>query len=66
MSFCSDGNVYSAVLNLPVYATQSEIKERHRALSLIYHPDKLRKADESTRETAKRRFLEVQKAYEGV
>ncbi|KAI5120611.1 hypothetical protein M0805_008087 [Coniferiporia weirii] len=52
----------SAVLNLPLYATESEIKERHRALSLIFHPDKQR--DENTKESAKERFLEVQSAYE--
>lgn len=52
----------SSVLNLPIYATETEIKERHRALSLIFHPDKQR--DERIREHAKERFLEVQAAYE--
>ncbi|KAH8116018.1 hypothetical protein DFH11DRAFT_1542806 [Phellopilus nigrolimitatus] len=51
-----------AVLNLPVYATEAEIKERHRALSLVFHPDKQR--DERVRESANERFLEIQAAYE--
>lgn len=50
------------MLNLPVYATEAEIKERHRALSLVFHPDKQR--DEAVKEHAKERFLEVQAAYE--
>lgn len=50
------------VLNLPVYASEADIRDRHRALSLIYHPDKQR--DEWTKDTAIKNFLELQKAYE--
>ena len=52
----------SAVLNLPVFATEADIREKHRQLSLIFHPDKQR--DERTKEVAHEKFLEVQKAYE--
>ncbi|EFI26766.1 hypothetical protein CC1G_15689 [Coprinopsis cinerea okayama7 len=51
-----------AVLNLNRGASQTEINERHRALSLLFHPDKQRdpeKADVATEE-----FLKVQKAYQ--
>ena len=47
---------------MPVFATEADIKERHRALSLVFHPDKQR--DENLKEHAKERFLEVQAAYE--
>lgn len=55
-------NLLSTVLNLPVYASEADIRDRHRALSLIYHPDKQR--DERTKDTAMKSFLEIQKAYE--
>lgn len=54
--------LHSTVLNLPVYASEADIRDRHRALSLIYHPDKQR--DERTKDTAMKSFLEIQKAYE--
>jgi DnaJ-class molecular chaperone len=57
--------IHSVVLNLPKEASQEEIRERYRALSLIYHPDKQHDLDSSTKATAEKRFLEVQKAYEG-
>ncbi|KDQ22380.1 hypothetical protein PLEOSDRAFT_1109490 [Pleurotus ostreatus PC15] len=51
-----------SVLNVPKWATQAEIKERHRSLSLIFHPDK--QHDEKAKDVASRKFLEIQKAYE--
>ncbi|KAF8970217.1 hypothetical protein BDZ97DRAFT_131299 [Flammula alnicola] len=56
-----EGYLY-AVLNLPKYASQTEINERHRSLSLIFHPDK--QTDEQLKETAAKKFLEIQKAYQ--
>ncbi|KAH0834869.1 hypothetical protein J3R83DRAFT_10498 [Lanmaoa asiatica] len=53
---------HSAVLNLPNTASQNEIRERYRALSVIFHPDK--QHDERTKDTAASRFLDIQKAYE--
>ncbi|KAF9239280.1 hypothetical protein BU15DRAFT_62044 [Melanogaster broomeanus] len=53
---------FSAVLNLPNTASQNEIRERYRALSVIFHPDK--QYDERTKDTASSKFLEIQKAYE--
>ncbi|KAJ6590618.1 hypothetical protein DFH09DRAFT_1026727 [Mycena vulgaris] len=52
----------SAVLNLSNCCTSSDIHERHRALSLIFHPDKHHTEDSKSLATEK--FLEVQKAYE--
>ncbi|KAJ3492248.1 hypothetical protein NLI96_g92 [Meripilus lineatus] len=51
-----------SVLNLPVTATDYEIRDRYRQLSVLFHPDK--QQDERTKETATKRFLEVQKAYQ--
>ncbi|KDQ60178.1 hypothetical protein JAAARDRAFT_205188 [Jaapia argillacea MUCL 33604] len=50
------------VLNLPTTASDNEIRERYRALSVVFHPDKQR--DDQTRETAAKTFLDIQKAYE--
>ncbi|KIP02137.1 hypothetical protein PHLGIDRAFT_130897 [Phlebiopsis gigantea 11061_1 CR5-6] len=50
------------VLNLPTTATKEEIRDRYRQLSLVFHPDK--QHGKPTQETALKRFLEVQKAYE--
>lgn len=51
------------MLNLPNTASQGEIRERYRTLSVIFHPDK--QHDERTKDTAASKFLDVQKAYEG-
>ncbi|PCH44875.1 DnaJ-domain-containing protein [Wolfiporia cocos MD-104 SS10] len=50
------------VLNLPKTASEYEIRERYRQLSVVFHPD--RQHNEETKDTATKRFLEVQKAYE--
>ncbi|KAL5514291.1 hypothetical protein ACEPAG_2379 [Sanghuangporus baumii] len=55
-------NFLYTVLDLPDFATEAEIKERHRALSLVFHPD--RQHDERLKEVAKENFLEIQLAYE--
>jgi len=59
--FDQEGFLYS-VLNLPDTASAEEVRERYRALSVLFHPDKQR--DNSTKDTASKRFLEIQKAYE--
>ena len=53
----------STVLNLPKTASEQEIRDRYKQLSVLFHPDK--QHDPSKVETATKRFLEVQKAYEG-
>lgn len=58
LTYCS----ISAVLNVPRSASQNEIRERYRALSVIFHPDK--QSEPTTRDTASKKFLEIQKAYE--
>ena len=55
---------FSSVLNLPETASAEEVRERYRSLSVLFHPDKQR--EESTKITASKRFLEIQKAYEGM
>ncbi|KAI6104396.1 hypothetical protein F5141DRAFT_1216932 [Pisolithus sp. B1] len=55
-------NYLYAVLNLPPTASQGEIRERYRALSITFHPDK--QHDLRLKETAAEKFLEIQKAYE--
>lgn len=51
-----------SVLNVPTSASANEIRERYRALSVIFHPDKQR--GERTKDTAAVEFLEIQRAYE--
>lgn len=55
----------SSILNVPRDASQAEINERHRALSLIFHPDKLHGEPLELKEIATKEFLEIQKAYQG-
>ncbi|KAF8899764.1 hypothetical protein CPB84DRAFT_1779906 [Gymnopilus junonius] len=55
------GHLYS-VLNLPKDASQAEINERHRSLSLLFHPDK--QTDTKLKESANKEFLDIQKAYQ--
>ena len=62
-SFISALHNLSAVLNLPKEATQAEINDRHRSLSLVFHPDK--QTDEQLKAAATKEFLEIQKAYQG-
>ena len=54
----------SSVLNLPDTASAEEVRERYKTLSVLFHPDKQR--EETTKGTASKRFLEIQKAYEGI
>ncbi|KAJ7770504.1 hypothetical protein B0H16DRAFT_1306809 [Mycena metata] len=52
----------SAILNLSgKSASDAEIHERHRSLSLLFHPDK---HPEDSKSVAAEKFLEIQKAYE--
>lgn len=55
-------NYFYAVLNLPVDATESEIKDKYRSLSLVFHPDRQHNID--YKDSAKAKFLEIQAAYE--
>ncbi|OSD08750.1 DnaJ-domain-containing protein [Trametes coccinea BRFM310] len=57
-----DKEYYYSVLNLPKTASDQEIRERYRQLSIVFHPDK--QTDERRKEAATERFLELQKAYE--
>jgi DnaJ-class molecular chaperone len=58
--------VASTVLGVPRSASAEELRERYRALALVFHPDKhASDGDERLRDVAAKRHLEVQKAYEG-
>ncbi|KAI0711382.1 DnaJ-domain-containing protein [Earliella scabrosa] len=57
-----DPEYFYAVLNLPKSASDHEVRERYRQLSIVFHPDK--QVDEGRKAAATQRFLEVQKAYE--
>ncbi|XP_006463984.1 hypothetical protein AGABI2DRAFT_209008 [Agaricus bisporus var. bisporus H97] len=52
----------SHILNLSKGASQTEVHERYRTLSLVFHPDK--QQDAQAKEVAARNFLEIQKAYQ--
>ncbi|KAA1476579.1 DnaJ-domain-containing protein [Dentipellis sp. KUC8613] len=52
-----------SVLNLPRSASDNEVRERYRTLSVQFHPDK-HVGDPTRHDTATARFLEIQKAYE--
>ena len=57
------------VLGITEEATEAEIKKAYRRLILEYHPDKVAQkegAGEEFKEYAKRRFEEVQQAYEQI
>ncbi|KAI0646506.1 DnaJ-domain-containing protein [Trametes meyenii] len=58
----ADNEYFYTVLNLPKTASDHEVRERYRQLSIVFHPDK--QTDERRKEAATQRFLEVQKAYE--
>ncbi|KAG1731597.1 uncharacterized protein EDB91DRAFT_711776 [Suillus paluster] len=51
-----------SVLNVPTTASANDIRERYKALSVIFHPDKQRNG--STKDTAAVEFLAIQKAYQ--
>lgn len=57
-----------AVLGLTESATEAEIKKAYRKLILEYHPDAIaaKGMAEEFKEYAKKRFLEVQEAYETI
>lgn len=59
----TDPKHHSTVLNVTKDATQSEVHERYRSLSLIFHPDK--QTDEQLKAAATAEFLKIQKAYQG-
>ncbi|KXN89143.1 Chaperone protein dnaJ 13, partial [Leucoagaricus sp. SymC.cos] len=50
------------ILNLNKGATQNEVHERYRTLSLVFHPD--RQHDDQAKAIATRNFLRIQKAYQ--
>ncbi|KAF9459760.1 hypothetical protein BDZ94DRAFT_1224306 [Collybia nuda] len=58
----TENDFFYSVLNLNKATSRTEINERHRSLSLIFHPDK--QQDENSKSIATQKFLEIQKAYQ--
>lgn len=56
-----DPNDYYAILNLPRTATDAEIKESYKRLSLIFHPDR---HNAESRDIATGRFQTICEAFE--
>jgi DnaJ like chaperone protein len=54
------------VLGVPSSATAEEVKKAYRELVKKYHPDRVSHLGDELRELAKRKFLEVQQAYDRI
>jgi DnaJ-domain-containing protein 1 len=54
------------VLGLSATCTAEDIEERFKVLALKLHPDRMVHADPTTRETATKRFVEVNAAYQSL
>jgi len=52
------------VLNIPVDASDEDIKKAYKELAGKYHPDKVQHLGDEFREIAEKRFKEIQNAYQ--
>lgn len=52
------------VLGIPSYSNWKQIKIQYKHLTIKYHPDKLRAANPAEHEINKKRFMEINEAYE--
>ena len=52
------------ILGLTREATEKEIKQAYRGLSMKYHPDKIRSSDAAEQEQANSKMQEINEAYE--
>ena len=52
------------ILGLSREATEKEIKQAYRGLSMKYHPDKIRSSDAAEQEQANSKMQEINEAYE--
>lgn len=51
------------ILDLPMSATEAEIKVQYRKYTLKFHPDKVRDAVNMTADEIQKRFVDITKAY---
>lgn len=51
-------------LELPRTATAEEIKKAYKTLALKHHPDRHKSQDQSDRDRAEQKFIEISKAYD--
>jgi len=61
-----DVNWAFKVLEVPITASESEIKKAYRKMAMKFHPDRLVDAGAEAQAAAKESFLNVQKAYEHI
>lgn len=54
------------ILDLSYSASEKEIKSKYRALSLKFHPDKVRDLGNFTRDEIEARFVDITKAYKAL
>ncbi len=54
------------ILEIPVTATDEEVKKAYRRMAVKYHPDKVADLGEAAQRSAKEKFLVVQEAYENI
>ncbi|WWD18086.1 hypothetical protein CI109_102534 [Kwoniella shandongensis] len=62
------GTVYNPfeILGLSDSSTEKEIKKHYKKLSLQFHPDKIKLADNQTKEEADEKFVQLTKAYKSL
>lgn len=55
-----------AVLEIPVSATDEEVKKAYRRMAMKHHPDKVANLGEDAQRGAREKFLGIQEAYERI
>ncbi|ODO07438.1 translocation protein SEC63 [Cryptococcus wingfieldii CBS 7118] len=62
------GTVYNPfeILGLSSASTEKQIKKHYKKLSLQFHPDKLKLAENQTQEEAEEKYIEITKAYKSL
>ena len=65
MFFKNPDSAYK-ILEVPVGASEAEIKKAYRKMVKKYHPDKLQHMDTAYRKGAEDKFRKVQEAYETI
>ncbi|KAK8865735.1 hypothetical protein IAR55_000881 [Kwoniella newhampshirensis] len=63
-----EGTVYNPfeILGISDSSTEKQIKKHYKKLSLQFHPDKIKLADNQTKEEADEKFVQLTKAYKSL